>query len=109
MAIKDKVVIITGASSGLGEATARHLASQGAKLVLGARRTERLDQIVKIFNPGEAIETTDVTRREDLERLVQKAITHFGRVDVLVNNAGLMASAPMSKLKVDGVGPDDRH
>lgn len=104
MAIKDKVVIITGASSGLGEATARHLASQGAKLVLGARRTERLDQIVKDIQSqgGEAIaETTDVTRREDLERLVQKAITHFGRVDVLVNNAGLMASAPMSKLKVD--------
>lgn len=104
MAIKDKVVVITGASSGLGEATARHLASLGAKLVLGARRTDRLEQIVKDIQSagGEAVAvTSDVTRREDLETLVQKAVTQFGRVDVLVNNAGLMASAPVAKLKVD--------
>ncbi len=104
MSIKDKVIIITGASSGLGEATARYLAAQGAKLVLGARRIDRLDQIVNDIRAqhGEALAVaTDVTRREDLEQLVSKAVAQFGRVDVLVNNAGLMASAPLAKRKVD--------
>lgn len=102
--IKDKVVVITGASSGLGETTARHLASLGAKLVLGARRTERLEKLVAEITAagGQAIAvTTDVARRDDVEALVAKGEQHFGRIDVLVNNAGIMPLAPMAKLKVE--------
>ena len=102
--IKGKVVVITGASSGLGEATARLLAARGAKLVLGARRADRLQQLVAEIETarGEAIAvTTDVTRRADVEALVEAAVKRFGRIDVLVNNAGLMALAPLEKLKVD--------
>ena len=89
--IKDKVVVITGASSGLGEATARHLAAQGAKLVLGARRADRLAALVSEIEAagGSAIAVaTDVTRRDDVEALIAQAIAHFGTVDVLINNAG---------------------
>ncbi|MCH9649472.1 MAG: SDR family oxidoreductase [Deltaproteobacteria bacterium] len=102
--IKDKVIVITGASSGLGEATARHLASQGAAVVLGARRHDKLEAIAAEIRAAggkaEAV-TTDVTRSEDVKALVAKAVEIFGRVDVLVNNAGLMAIAPMNELKVD--------
>ena len=102
--ISGKVVVITGASSGLGEATARHLAGEGASVVLGARRRERLDDLVReIQDSGgkaKAFET-DVTRREDVEALVRGAVETFGRVDVLVNNAGLMPLSPLERLKVD--------
>lgn len=103
--ITDKVVAITGASSGIGEATARLLAERGAAVVLGARRTERLDEIVKdIQNQGgRALACqTDVQRREDLERLVEQSVTGFGRLDVLVSNAGIARTGPMSDLDVDG-------
>ena len=102
--IQGKVVVITGASSGLGEATARLLAARGAKLVLGARRIDRLQQLVAEIETarGEAIAVaTDVARRADVEALVEAGARRFGRVDVLVNNAGLMALAPLEKLKVD--------
>lgn len=102
--IKGKVVIITGASSGLGEATARHLATEGAKLVLGARRTDRLEAIATDLRAaGAEVEfvETDVTQRADVEALVSHAQQVFGRVDVLVNNAGLMAIAPLDEGKVD--------
>ncbi|WDZ96438.1 SDR family oxidoreductase [Herbaspirillum sp. WKF16] len=102
--IKDKVVIITGASSGLGEATARHLGALGAKLVLGARRADRLAALVAEIEGagGAAIAvTTDVSRREDMEALVARGVERFGRVDVLVNNAGTMPLSPLAKLKVD--------
>ncbi|MBP0598555.1 SDR family oxidoreductase [Herbaspirillum sp. LeCh32-8] len=102
--IKDKVVIITGASSGLGEATARHLGALGAKLVLGARRADRLDTLVTEITAagGQAIAVaTDVARRDDVEALVAKGVERFGRVDVLVNNAGTMPLSPMAKLMVD--------
>lgn len=102
--IADKVVVITGASSGLGEATARHLASLGAALVLGARRKERLDTLVTEITHagGKAVAyTTDVTRVEDVNALIQGALDTFGRIDVLINNAGLMAIAPMSETKVE--------
>lgn len=102
--LSNKVVVITGASSGLGEATARHLAAQGAKVVLGARRAERLQQLVNDIQSagGQALAVaTDVSRREDVAHLVQQAIAQFGRVDVLINNAGVMPMAPMAKLKVD--------
>lgn len=102
--IKDKVVVITGASSGLGEATARYLAKKGAKLVIGARRKDRLDDIAaEICVDGAQVETlqVDVAQREQVEALIQKAISVFGRVDVLINNAGLMAIAPLNETKVD--------
>lgn len=102
--IAGKVVVITGASSGLGEATARLLGSSGAKLVLGARRLDRLQQIVEDIKGcgGEAIAIqTDVTRRSDLDDLVAAGVAEFGRIDVLVNNAGTMPLAPINKLKVD--------
>jgi NADP-dependent 3-hydroxy acid dehydrogenase YdfG len=102
--IKDKVVIVTGASSGLGEATARHLGALGARLVLGARRVDRLQALVADIERagGAAIAVaTDVTRREDMEALVAKGVERFGRVDVLVNNAGTMPLSPLAKLMVD--------
>jgi len=103
--ILDKVVIITGASSGLGKATARHLASKGANVVLGARREERLQNIVDEINTKgngkAAFIKTDVTKKEDVQALVDKAVSTFGKVDVMINNAGLMSIAPMSETKVD--------
>lgn len=102
--LAQQVIIITGASSGLGEATARHLGAQGAKLVLAARRAERLETLVKDITSagGQAIAvTTDVSQRKDVERLAQQAISQFGRIDVLINNAGIMPMAPMLKVKVD--------
>ncbi|CZQ98250.1 short-chain dehydrogenase/reductase sdr [Trichococcus collinsii] len=102
MAIKDKVVIITGASSGIGEATARLLASKGAKLVLGARREEHLRKLVDeiVQAGGEAVyHVTDVTKIEDNKKLVDLAKEKFGRVDVIFLNAGVMPNSPLSKLK----------
>ncbi|QXH43973.1 SDR family oxidoreductase [Pseudomonas xanthosomatis] len=102
--IEGKVVVITGASSGLGESTARHLARLGAAVVLGARREERLNAIVEEIKAegGKATaQVVDVTRREDLAALVQHAVSTFGRVDVMINNAGLMAISPIAELRVD--------
>lgn len=103
--ISGKVVVITGASSGLGETTARHLASLGANVVLGARRENRLEDISNEINQkgnGKAIFVkTDVTKKEEVQSLVDKAVTEFGKVDVMLNNAGLMSIAPMSETKVD--------
>lgn len=102
--IKDKVVIITGASSGIGEATARLLAKEGAKLVLAARREEKLKAIVDaiISEGGEAIyQVTDVTNSKENERLVARAKEVYGKVDVIFLNAGIMPSSPLSALKVE--------
>jgi NADP-dependent 3-hydroxy acid dehydrogenase YdfG len=102
--IEGKVVVITGASSGLGEATARHLAKLGAKVVLGARRVALLEKLVLEIQAvgGQAVAVgADVTIRADSEKLLKVALEHFGRVDVWINNAGLMALAPLNKLKVD--------
>ncbi|WP_299766347.1 SDR family oxidoreductase [uncultured Dokdonia sp.] len=103
--IKGKVVVITGASSGLGETTARHLASKGANIVLGARREERLQTISEEINAqenGKAVFLkTDVTQKEQVQNLVDKAVTEFGKVDVIINNAGLMSIAPMNEVKID--------
>ncbi|GEO46330.1 SDR family oxidoreductase [Companilactobacillus kimchii] len=102
--IKDKVVIITGASSGIGAATAMLLAQKGAKLVLGARREEKLQQIVNKIkeNGGEAIyRITDVTNPDDSKQLVKTAKDTFGKVDVIFLNAGLMPSSEIDKLKTD--------
>jgi NADP-dependent 3-hydroxy acid dehydrogenase YdfG len=102
--IEGKVIAITGASSGIGEATARHLAKLGAKVVLGARRTDRLETIAgEIRADGDTAEfkALDVTNRENVDAFVQFADKTFGKVDVIVNNAGLMPLSPMQALKVD--------
>src|SRR3974390_486899 len=99
--IKDKVVVITGASSGLGEATARHLAREGAKLVLGARRVDRLQALAKELSlDHNAAVQTDVTKCEQVKRLVDHAVQSHGRIDVMLNNAGLMPQSPLERLKI---------
>ncbi|MER7767038.1 SDR family oxidoreductase [Kitasatospora sp. NPDC096140] len=102
--IEGKVVAITGASSGIGAATALHLAGRGARLVLGARREDRLDAVVAQITAqgGSAVgAVVDVTRREDLRRLTDTALDRFGRLDVLVSNAGTMAVSPFDELRQD--------
>jgi NADP-dependent 3-hydroxy acid dehydrogenase YdfG len=102
--LDSKVVAITGASSGIGAATALELAARGAAVVLGARRTDRLDSLVaRIRAEGGRAEMldVDVTKRADLEQLVALAVNRFGHLDVLVANAGVARIAPMADLDVD--------
>ncbi|GLQ53837.1 SDR family oxidoreductase [Devosia nitrariae] len=102
--IKDKVVIVTGASSGIGEATARLLAGKGAKVVLGARRTDKLEQIAReIEDAGgqAAYAELDVTKQADNDAIVKLAQDRFGGVDVIFLNAGLMPNSMLSALKTD--------
>jgi NADP-dependent 3-hydroxy acid dehydrogenase YdfG len=102
--IKDKVVIITGASSGIGEATAVMLAERGAKVVLGARGLNRLEALARrIMGAGGevAYAQTDVRRREDLTSLVKLALDRYDQLDVLVNNAGVMPVSPLDDLRVE--------
>lgn len=104
MTTTQKVVLITGASSGIGEATSRLLAHAGLQVVLGARRTERLETIVsEIRHKGGAAEyrALDVTSLEEMQAFVEFARDKFGRIDVVVNNAGLMPLAKLEVLKVD--------
>jgi NADP-dependent 3-hydroxy acid dehydrogenase YdfG len=100
--IKDKVVVITGASSGLGEATARALAKNGAKLVLGARRLDRLKALASELSLGDkAAVETDVANYDQVKHLVDHAVKIHGRIDVILNNAGLMPLSPLDRLKVE--------
>jgi NADP-dependent 3-hydroxy acid dehydrogenase YdfG len=102
--IEDKVVAITGASSGIGEAAAVLLAERGAKVVLGARRSDRLEALAaRIEEAGgqAAWARTDVRRREDLSGLVRLACERYGRIDVLVSNAGVGLISPMDGLRVE--------
>jgi len=102
--IQGKVVLITGASSGIGETTAKVLARQGATVVLGARRTDRLEKLVAEITAsgGKAMERAlDVTSRESALAFADHALKRFGRIDVIVNNAGVMPLSPVAALKVD--------
>ncbi len=103
--IDGKVVAITGASSGIGEATALELAGRGAAVVLGARRVDRLEALAaRITQDGgrAAAVTVDVTDRPDVNRFVDAAVERFGRLDVFVGNAGIARTAPVSELDVEG-------
>ncbi len=102
--LKDKVAIITGASSGIGEATARRLAESGARVVLAARRVERLEALAADIErrAGTAlVAPTDVTDERSVQRLARTALDAFGRIDILINNAGIMPLSPISKLRVE--------
>ena len=104
MNIEGKVVVITGASSGIGESTARLLAGRGAKVAIAARRKDRIDRIAEDITSkgGSAIGfKADVTARDEVEALVKGTLRKHGRVDVMVNNAGIMPIAPMAALKVE--------
>lgn len=103
--IKGKVVAITGASSGMGRSIAIELAKKGAKVVLGARRTERLQKLTEEIKSkgGEATFTTmDVENKSDLVRLVDTALQQYGKLDVMVNNAGISQLSPIDALDVEG-------
>jgi NADP-dependent 3-hydroxy acid dehydrogenase YdfG len=105
ISLAGKVIAITGASSGIGEATARLLAERGATLAIGARRMERLELLAgELRAQGTAVlvDTTDVTRREDVERLVGRTVDEFGRLDVLVSNAGISKIGPVADVDVEG-------
>ena len=102
--IEGKVVVITGASSGLGEASARLLSSQGATVVLGARRVDRITSLAKELSgaSGKALAIgTDVTDFDQVKRLADTAVATYGRIDVMLNNAGLMPHSPLERLKID--------
>jgi NADP-dependent 3-hydroxy acid dehydrogenase YdfG len=102
--IEDKVVVITGASSGIGEATAIMLAERGAKVVLGARGLNRLEALARrIMGAGGevAYAQTDVRRREDLTSLVKLALDRYDQLDVLISNAGIMPVSPLDDLRVE--------
>jgi NADP-dependent 3-hydroxy acid dehydrogenase YdfG len=95
--IKDKVVVITGGSSGLGAETARHLVKEGARVVLGARRMDRLQALARELDlPPESIFQVDVTDRAQVQAFIDHAAQSQGRIDVLLNNAGLMPLAPLA-------------
>ena len=104
MSIQGKVVAVTGASSGIGEATARELAARGASIVLGARRTDRLEKLVTELRAKGAtaeFQALDVTNRDSVADFVRFARERFGKLDVIVNNAGVMPLSPLGALKVD--------
>jgi len=102
--LEGKVVVITGASSGLGEATARLLSAQGATVALGARRVDRIQALAdELTNSGgKALAVaTDVTDPDQVKALVDAAVQTYGRIDVMINNAGLMPHSPLERLKID--------
>lgn len=102
--IENKVIIITGASSGIGEATAKKLGDKGAKLVLGARRIDKLEKLKNQIDPtGKNVISmlTDVTQQNDLGNLAELAVKTYGKIDILINNAGIMPLSPLRNLRTD--------
>lgn len=101
--IQDKVIIITGASSGIGAATAKELAAKGAKLVLAARRESRLKELqaeLSVTGSEVKYKVTDVSSFEQMEALAAYTLKEFGRIDVIVNNAGIMPLSPLHQSKI---------
>ena len=102
--ISGKIIVITGASSGLGEAAAKHLSEHGAIVVLGARRVDRIEALAKQLSAreGKALALkTDVTKYDQVKKLVDTAVQTYGSIDVIINNAGLMPQSPLDRLKID--------
>ena len=100
--IANKVAVITGASSGLGAETARHLVEAGAKVALGARRLDRLEALARELGSDNAtVFKVDVSEREQVQAFVDHAVATFGRIDVMINNAGVMPLAPLELLAFD--------
>lgn len=102
--IAGKVIVVTGASSGMGEAAARYLSEQGAHLVIGARRANRIEKLATdlIAKGANVIPVAiDVTRQADVQNLVDTAVKSFGRIDVLINNAGVMPLSPLENLQIE--------
>lgn len=102
--VENKIIAITGASSGIGEATAKLLAQNGAKVVIGARRTEKLEKIVKDIHASRGtaeFKAVNVADREDVKAFIHFTKDKFGRVDVIFNNAGVMPLSPLNSLKVE--------
>lgn len=101
MTIENKVIVITGASSGIGKATAKLLASKGARVVLGARNEGKLQEIVNEIGDNAIYSVTDVTNRDNVKKLFQLALDKFGKIDVLYNNAGIMPQGPLADAEYD--------
>ena len=102
--MSNKVILITGASSGIGEATARHLAALGHKVLLGARRTERLHALateIRAAGGHAEYRALDVTSLDDMKSFADFALTAYGHIDVIINNAGVMPLSPLAELKID--------
>jgi short-subunit dehydrogenase len=100
MNIKDKVAIITGSSSGIGMATARLFAREGAKVVLAARSEDKLKKLSSEF-PGSFAVRVDMTKADSIKNMIDRTIEHFGRIDILVNNAGQGMSSPVEKINIE--------
>ena len=101
MSLENKVVIVTGASSGIGEAIARELAHAGCKVMLAARREERLKSLVQELGDGVAYYGTDVTDVKQVQEMAKATLDRFGKIDVMINNAGIMPVSPLIDLKLD--------
>ena len=109
--LKEKVVLITGASSGIGYSTAITLSKEGANIVAGARRTQKLDELKKeIENENGKIITTslDVTKKEDCKSFAELALKEYGKIDILINNAGLMPLSFVKNLKLSDLSQNNR-
>ena len=99
---QDKVVIVTGAGSGIGAATALRFAKEGARVVLVGRKAEKLETVAKGIGPGQSlVVSADVSKWEDVQQLVKRAVEHFGQLDVLVNNAGVAPSGALTEASLD--------